>query len=91
MGTLRIGTGDVRGAETEASIDHNKDGARPVPDRACPRIVGNCDAFRLQQFCKSRADRATSVQSTDLIADNSGRFVGKSLDFSREISNLARP
>jgi len=34
---------------------------------------------------------ATSVQSTDLNADNSGRFVGKSLDFSRGISSLAHP
>ena len=75
----------------EASIEHNKEGAGPVPDRACPRIVGNCDAFRLHLFCKSRADRAASLQSTDLIADNSGRFVGKSLDFSRGISSLARP
>jgi hypothetical protein len=75
----------------EASIDHNKDGAGPVPDRAGPRIVGNCDAFHLHWFCKSRADWTTSLQSTDLIADNSGRFVGKSLDFSRDISTLARP
>jgi len=27
-------------------MDHNKDGAGPVPDRGCRRIVGNPDAFR---------------------------------------------
>jgi len=42
------------------------------------------------RFCKSRADLTTSLQSTDLIADNSGRFFGKSPDFSREISTVAR-
>jgi len=32
-----------------------------------------------------------SLQSTDLIADNSGRFFGKSLDFCRDISTVTRP
>ena len=87
---FRIGTCGVRAAELGASLGHNKDGTCPVPDRACPRIVGNCDAFRSDRFCKSRADRSTSMQSTDLIADNSGRFFAKSPDFSRDISTVTR-
>src|SRR6266481_2659071 len=36
------------------SMDHNKDSARPVPDRVCRRIVGNSDAFGFANLVPER-------------------------------------
>jgi hypothetical protein len=84
MGTLRVRTWRLCGADTTGRLmHHNKDSAGPVPDRVLPRIVENRDAFL---FCKSRAEPCLPAQSADSITDNSGQFDRKSADFSRNIS-----
>jgi hypothetical protein len=46
MGTLRVRTWRLCGADTTGRLmHHNKDSTRPVPDRVLPRIVRNRDAL----------------------------------------------
>ena len=88
MGTLRVRTWRLCGANTKVRLmHHNKDSAGSVPDRVLPRIVGNCDAFR---FANPVPAHPRPFQSTDSITDNSGQSHRK-LRISLATVQAARP
>src|SRR5262249_19619110 len=51
---------------------HNRDSAGPVPDRVCPRIVGNSDAFGFVLLVLQTPRRGVHAASIDGL--NCGQF-----------------
>jgi hypothetical protein len=86
MGTLRVRTWRLCGANTKVRLmHHNKDSAGSVPDRVLPQIVGNSGASR---FANPVPARPSPFNRPTQLRTIRGNLIGK-LRISRNTSSRA--